>query len=213
MVSFVLHPANRLALWLWLASLLPWLERFSLCLTVAAVVLAALHFSRQRFLKALPRMRWVLLAIGAIYGWTTPGEYLWSGWSAPTVEGLWLGGAQILRLLAIAASLQILLTGMPRAAIFSGLYVLTAPLEWLGISRQRAALRLSLTLEMVESLLEMQHPFKLLLREIHRHQADDEERSVHLAIETLPAGQGALLMFLLGAVALNVWLGGFGGWS
>ena len=208
-----MHPANRLALWLWLASLLPWLERFSLYLLSALVVLGAFYLCRQRFLRALPRIRWMLLAVGVIYGWTTPGEYLWSGWLAPTREGLWLGVAQMLRLLAIAASLQILLTGMSRAAIFSGLYTLSVPLEWLGLSRRHAAMRLSLTLEMVENILEMQQPLKQLMHELNEPANDQGERSVILAVHPMAWGQGLLLALLLCLSGLTIWLGGFGGWS
>lgn len=208
-----MHPANRLALWLWLASLLPWLERLFLYLLSALLVLGAFYFCRPRFLRALPRIRWMLLAVGIIYGWTTPGEYLWSAWFAPTREGLWLGGAQMLRLLAIAASLQILLTGMSRAAIFSGLYTLSAPLEWLGLSRQHAAMRLSLTLEMVENILEMQQPLKQLMRELNVPANDHGERNVSLIIQPMVWGQGLLLALLLCLSGLTIWLGGFGGWS
>ncbi|SFM97622.1 Cobalt transport protein [Formivibrio citricus] len=208
-----MHPANRLALWLWLASLLPWLERPFLYALAVLIVAGALLFCRPRFLRALPRIRWLLLAVGVIYGWTTPGEYLWSGWLAPTREGIRLGIAQMTRLLAIAASLQILLTGMPRAAIFSGLYILSAPLEWLGISRRHAAMRLSLTLEMVENILEMQQPFQQLLRELNKPDQDHGERTVHMMIQPLGWGQGLLLGLLSCLSVLTVWLGGFGGWS
>lgn len=208
-----MHPANRLALWLWLASLLPWLERPFLYVLTALIVLTALWFCRPRFLRALPRLRWLLLAVGAIYGWTTPGEYLWSGWFAPTREGVWLGVAQMLRLLAIAASLQILLTGMSRAAIFSGLYTLSAPLEWLGLSRQHAAMRLSLTLEMVENILEMQQPLKRLMHELNMPASIHRERTVYLTIQAMTWMQGLILGLLLCLSVLTIWFGGFGGWS
>lgn len=208
-----MHPANRLALWLWLASLLPWLGRLFLYGLTALIVLTALWFCRSRFFRALPRIRWLLLAVGAIYGWTTPGEYLWSGWFAPTWEGLELGGAQILRLLAIAASLQILLTGMSRTAIFSGLYTLFAPLEWLGIPRQHAAMRLSLTLEMVENILEVKQPLKHLMHELNAPAKEHGERTVCLVIQPVGWAQGAALVMLLGLSVLTIWLGGFGGWS
>lgn len=208
-----MHPANRLALWLWLASLLPWLERPFLYVLAISVVLGAFWFCRSRFLRALPRIRWLLLAVGIIYGWTTPGEYLWSGWLAPTREGVWLGVAQMLRLLAIAASLQILLTGMSRTAIFSGLYTLSAPLEWLGLSRRLAAMRLSLTLEMVENTLEMQQPLKRLMHELNMPASIHHERAVHLTIQPMTWKQRLLLGQLLCLTVLTLWLGGFGVWS
>ncbi len=206
-----LHPANRLALWFWLASLLPWLERQLLFAIVILIGLFALAFARTRFLRALPRLRWLLLAMGAIYGWTTPGQYLWSGWFSPTREGLWLGLAQIARLFAVMASLQILLTKMDRPAIFAGLHVLAKPFDWLGLSRNRMALRQTLTLEMMENLLEERRPLRHLMHELQEtHHA---ERSVALPVSVMSFGQKLFLLGVLGGIVLTLWFGGFGLWG
>lgn len=206
-----LHPANRLALWFWLASLLPWLERQLLFAIVILIGLFALLFARTRFLRALPRLRWLLLAMGAVYGWTTPGQYLWSGWFSPTYEGLWLGGAQIARLFAVMASLQILLTKMDRPAIFAGLHVLAGPFDWLGLSRNRMALRLTLTLEMMENLLEERRPFRHLMHELQEtHHA---ERRVALPVNAMSPVQRLFLLGVLGSIVLTLWFGGFGLWE
>lgn len=208
-----LHPANRLALWFWLASLLPWLERQFLYGVAASLLGLTLIFARARFLRALPRMRWLLLALGAIYGWTSPGEYLWSGWFSPTYEGLQLGLAQTMRLLAIAASLQLLLTKLDRPAIFAGLHTLAKPLDWLGLSRDRMALRLTLTLEMMENLLETRQPIKQLMHELHTPLQQHVVREVQLPILPIsPIQQGILGLQLIGA-GMTLWLGGFGAWA
>lgn len=163
-------------------------------------------------MRALPRMRWLLVALGAIYAWTTPGEYVWSGWLAPTYEGISLGAAQMTRLLVIAASLQLLLTNMSRASIFAGLHALAYPLDWLGVSRNRMALRLTLTLEMMEKLLETRQPIKHLMHELQQPMDAHAERVVLLPVLPMSLMQQGLLLVQLLAIASMFWLGGFGAW-
>lgn len=163
-------------------------------------------------MRALPRMRWLLIALGAIYAWTTPGEYVWSGWLAPTYEGINLGMAQITRLVVIAASLQLLLTNMSRASIFAGLHTLAYPLEWLGVSRDRIALRLTLTLEMMEKLLETRQSLKHLMHELQQPMDAHAERVVLLSVLPLSLIQQGLLLAQLLGVASMFWLGRFGAW-
>lgn len=164
-------------------------------------------------MRALPRMRWLLLAMGLVYGWTTPGEYLWSAWFSPTFEGVWLGVAQMIRLLAVAASLQLLLTNMDRPAIFSGLHALAKPLDWLGVSRNRMALRLTLTLEMMENLLETRQPIKHLMFELYHPMDAHAERVVHLPVLSVSVPQQLLLLVQLSGVVATLFLGGFGAWA
>lgn len=163
-------------------------------------------------MRALPRIRWLLITLGAIYGWTTPGEYVWSGWLAPTFEGLVLGAAQMTRLLVIAASLQLLLTNMSRASIFAGLHTLARPLEWLGVSRNRMALRLTLTLEMMENLLETRQPIKHLMYELQQPLDVHAERTVLLPVLPMSPMQQGMLLVQLMCIALMLWFGGFGSW-
>ncbi len=208
-----MHPVNRIALWLGLTAMLPWLEQALLYAVTAIVILVAAVFARVRLARALLRSRWLLLALAGVYGWTTPGEYLWPGVLAPTHEGLVLGLAQAARLLAIVASLQLLLTNMPRPAIFAGLYVLLRPLEWLGLSRDRLALRLTLTLEMMENLLETRHSLRHLLLELHRSPDSHAPRTVLVPVRVLTAPQRVLLLLQLAGIAWMLWIGGFGAWA
>lgn len=208
-----LHPANQLALWLWLASLLPWLERQFLYGATALVALLAFLLARSRLKRSLPRLRWLLLAVGGVYGWTTPGEYLWSGWLSPTHEGLLLGADQILRLFAVAASLQVLLTRLDRSAIFAGLHALAAPLDWLGLSRDRMALRLTLTLEMMENLLEMRQSLAQLIVELKSFPVVEEERTTVLQVQAMGWLQRGMLVLVLLGVSATLYLGGTGAWA
>jgi energy-coupling factor transport system permease protein len=55
------------------------------------------------------------------------------------------------RLLAVLAGLAVLLDRLPRAQLISGLYTLAYPLHYLGVPRERIAVRLALTLDYAES--------------------------------------------------------------
>jgi hypothetical protein len=60
------------------------------------------------------------------------------------------GGLQMLRLLIALAGLALLLDRLHRQQLIAGLYSLFAPLQWLGLSRERMAVRLALTLHYAE---------------------------------------------------------------
>lgn len=147
-----------------------------------------------------------------IYGWSTPGQYVWSGWLAPTQEGLAQGVEQSLRLLITVASLQLLLTSMDKNALFSGLYVLAKPLDWLRLDRVRLALRLQLTMEMAEALLEEKRAFRNLLSSMQPEREPTPKQDVSLLIQSLGPWQEVLLWFLLGLMVFSHWLNRFGGW-
>lgn len=207
-----MHPANRLALWFWVASLLPLLERQFLYLATGTLLLLALRFAKNRFFKALPRIRWILLALGVVYGWTTPGEYLWPSHLSPTHEGLFLGLEQMVRLLGLITSLQILLATMSRPEIFAGLHVLAKPINYLGLSRDRIALRLSLALEMTEALFEKKQPIKQLMHELHTPMHSHALQQVVLPVLPMSIWQHILLLFILGMIIGILALAGASKW-
>lgn len=209
----IIHPVNRLAFWLGLIALLPLLERQFLYVLGVIVVCIAVVWARERFLRTLPRVRWLMLALGLVYGWTTPGEYFWPIWFSPTHEGVLMGVAQMTRLLVIVASLQVLLTNMKRPAIFAGLHALARPLGWIGLSRDRMALRLTLTLEMMENLFEDRHSIKHLMYELQRPLEVHAERVVVLPVVPMTWKQQGFLLLQLLCVVSMLWLGGFGSWA
>jgi hypothetical protein len=57
------------------------------------------------------------------------------------------------RLLSVLSGLAILLTLLSQARLIVGLYSLMYPLSWFGLSRERFAVRLALTLEYAESAM------------------------------------------------------------
>jgi len=176
-----------------------------------ALLFLAMRFALARLRRAFPRLRWLLLAMLVIYAWMTPGQYLWSGWLAPTREGLYLGSEQILRILAVIASLQLLLQNLSRGELFAGLFALARPLDWFGMSRERVAVRLVLTMEMTETLLEEKMSFRRLLRELD--QADGQApRIVYLTIIPWSIWQRCLLVLFVCLMGLSFWLGRHGAW-
>lgn len=148
----MLHPTVRLVLWgaaVASTQLLPlaWL------LAVGGLVLpAAALFARIRFFMLLKRTRWLLLSIAILFALATPGVLLMPelGSMGPTREGITLGLTQLMRLVLVLVMLAVLLQFTPLDDLVSGLYGLLRPLAWLGLDRERVALRLLLVLRYVE---------------------------------------------------------------
>ena len=201
---------NFLALWLWLLLLLPWLERHYLWALALVVVLVAAQYARQRLLRSLSKLKWLLLATVLIYGWSTPGRYIWLGVLSPTDVGLRLGFDQVGRLLVVAASLQILLKRLTSNDVFSSFYLFLSPLQYFSNVRARFAVRFALTLQVAESLLESKLGFKALLALILQPQPPVDHA---LVLSYIPINR-LQLSLLFGQCALIVYsiflgMGGF----
>ena len=147
------HPAAQILTWCFLVATMQALTREALLITAAMIVLCAVMICGQQFIQLLRRTRWIMFSLLLIYAYSTPGEPLLNalGILSPTLEGCVDGVLQLVRLLATLASLAILLDRLPRLELISGLYTLFAPLQWFNISRERLAVRLSLTLHYAEA--------------------------------------------------------------
>ena len=146
------HPAAQILLWIMLVLLAqrcPPVLLAALCLISSA---AALRMDSAQFLRLLRRTRWIAFSLLLIYAWATPGRALLNDWGSlsPTYEGLLDGATQLGRLLCALAGLAVLLVSLPQTLLISGLYTLAYPLRLLGLSRERFAVRLALTLEYAE---------------------------------------------------------------
>lgn len=123
------------------------------CIIVILLFATAPAQTLQGFWPMLRRMRWLLLSILIIYAWMTPGPPLFSvpGLQAwlPTTTGLLQGGQRLLALALMVAAVHWLLVVTPQHQLVSALYWLALPLAWLGLSRQRFAVRLALVLRRV----------------------------------------------------------------
>lgn len=146
------HPAAQILAWCLLVAVLQIVGARVLIMAAGAVLLATLMVSGHKFSHLLRRTRWIMLSLLAIYAFSTPGEALLPGAGAlsPTREGLADGALQLLRLLAALGALAILLDRLHRQQLVSGLYTLFWLLRFLGLSRERAAVRLALTLHYAE---------------------------------------------------------------
>lgn len=207
-----MHAVNFLALWLWLLILLPWLERHYLFVLGIVFVFFALYRARARCLRSLPRLKWLILSIFLVYGWTVPGQYLWLAWFSPTDTGLWLGLEQVTRLIIVTSSLQLLLSQMTRAEIFTSIYIFLTPLQYINRTQTRFALRFALTLEKAEELLEAKTSFKTVLGLILQSSAQVE---TEYTFEYLPLSHWQRFMFALQCsfILLTISLGVSGFWN
>jgi len=148
----IFHPAAQILAWCLLVVAMQLLAPGMLLAAAGAVLLCAFAVSRHKFMQLLRRTRWILLSLLLIYAWSTPGQALPEalGVFAPTREGLMDGALQLIRLLAALAALAILLDRLHRQHLIAGLYTLFAPLRLIGLSRERFAVRLALTLHYAE---------------------------------------------------------------
>jgi energy-coupling factor transport system permease protein len=106
----------------------------------------------------LLRLRWLWLSLLVVYLWFTPGEPLLQSyitWS-PTWEGLFQGAWRIGILLVIASSAHLLMQLHSMEQMVAAIYHLAYPMTWLGLSRDRFALRMMLVLERVTEVKPLQ---------------------------------------------------------
>ena len=149
------HPAAQILTWCLLVVSMQAMALEPLMMTAGMVLLGAFVISRKKFLQLLRRTRWILFSLMLIYAYTTPGQPLFDllGNLSPTSEGFADGLLQLFRLLAALAGLAILLDHLQTKHLIAGLYFLCAPLQWMGLSRERIAVRLALTLEYAEDAM------------------------------------------------------------
>jgi energy-coupling factor transporter transmembrane protein EcfT len=119
-----------------------------LCIFIAIII-----FTKTRqFLRAIKRFKWFFLVMVVIFAFNTPGEHLvdWPFAISPTYEGMIAGITQTLRIIAMLATLSIILAVNTRQQLISGFYFIFSPLKYMGLEVERFAARLWLTLHYVE---------------------------------------------------------------
>lgn len=146
------HPAAQIVTWCLLVVILQYLTFKILLAAAGSVFLAALLLSAHKLRQLLRRTRWIMLSLLLVYAYSTPGQPLLEalGMFSPSREGLGDGVLQLTRLLSALAALAILLDRLHRQQLIAGLYTLLAPLQLTGMSRERIAVRLALTLQYAE---------------------------------------------------------------
>jgi len=143
------HPAAWIALWGVVAIVLQVLSpRWLAAVAIPSLTLAA-YFAGSDVLRQLRRARWLLLTIGLLFVFATPGERLPApfGSIGLTVDGFAAAAEHLLRLAALLAMLAWLWRALGYEGLLSGLHSLLHPL---GSMRDRIVVRLVLALDYVE---------------------------------------------------------------
>ena len=199
------HPAAQIMTWCLLVATMQALAPGALLIAAGLILLAALMFSGHKYIQLLRRTRWIMLSLLLIYAYSTPGQPVLDalGMFSPSREGLTDGLLQLTRLLAALASLAILLDRLHRQQLIAGLYTLFAPLQWLGLSRERLAVRLALTLHYAEvAMLRETHTWKDALRSLFEPNGVTDDRKLELPLSRFSVADALLLS---GAMAM-LWL-------
>ncbi len=126
----------------------------------AGLLLLALYFgSRWRCLLSagalLRRLRFLFLSLALVYFWLTPGEPLWPrlGVWSPTAAGAEEALARILILVSIVLAVHLLQRTTSKEQMIGTILWLAAPLQRLGVASTRLAVRVTLVLHLMESVL------------------------------------------------------------
>lgn len=193
------HPAAQILTWCLLVAILQFLAPGILLISAGFVLLIALLLSSRKLVQLLRRTSWIMLSLLLIYAYATPGQPLLDalGMFSPSREGLSDGVLQLLRLLSALAGLAILLDRLHRQQLIAGLYILFAPLRLIGVSRERAAVRLALTLHYAEvAMLRETHTWQDNLRSLFEPH-DDTGKPMELTHYRFGIGDGLLVGFAL----------------
>ena len=152
----MLHPAVQIYIWICLTLAAQMLHGYALTLLAAILIVLAFRICAVRFLLLLRRTRWILFSVFLIYSYASPGDALWPqlGAFSPVTAGVVDGLLQLSRLLTVLAGLSILLTLLSQSQLITGIYTLFRPLGIFGLSRERVAVRLALTLRYAESAMQ-----------------------------------------------------------
>lgn len=152
-----MHPVIRIVVFLVAAGFLAAGHPVAMLLsavTLSLLLLRAPPDARRAALGMLRRLRWLLFSMLIVYGWFTPGAALWPAWgvASPTVAGLLEGLQRAAALVLMALAAQQLVSSIAAPQLLAALLWLSKPLRMFGLSRERLALRLMLTLEAVPRL-------------------------------------------------------------
>lgn len=144
------HPAARLLSWLLIVLALQFFAW-------PALLVAALGFAvlggevRRRWWVLVRRARWLLLSLGLILAYGTPGDaWLDLAW-APTAAGLREAGLHAARLVVMLGALAWLFSSLPRERLMAGLWALLRPLGRLQLAADRLVVRLALVFTYLEN--------------------------------------------------------------
>jgi energy-coupling factor transport system permease protein len=199
------HPAAQILTWCLLVTAAQHLGFAPLLSATALVLLFALSLSARKLMQLIRRTRYLMLSLLLIYAYSTPGQAVFSllDTLSPSQEGLYDGMMQLARLLIALAGLAILLDKLHRQQWMAGLYSLFLPLHWLGLSRERFAVRLALTLHYAElAMLRGAQRWQDILRGLSEHDHEVDTHTLTLPVYRFAFADGLLLTL----ASLLLWL-------
>lgn len=151
--KLTINTVTQLTCFLMFALLMNRLLFMHLMVITTLLITALIYAKSQHFFKMIKRMKWFFIVMLFIFAFNTPGQHI-QGWDyllSPTYEGLASGTLQVFRMMALLASLSLIMTFNTKQQLISGFYFLLLPLQAAGLEVERFAARLWLTLEYVES--------------------------------------------------------------
>lgn len=148
-----LHPATRFFLWVCLIVAQLSLEVIPLLLLGMVAIFFASTSAGSLSRRILWRSRILLLSIILVLPWATPGVYAvdFMGMLSPTREGLHVVLQQLLHSVVVLVGLGWALAGLDANARTAGLIFWLRPLAKTGFPIERFAVRLMLTLQILET--------------------------------------------------------------
>ena len=201
------HPATQILVWICLACIVQTMQTPLLHGLAIVLLLIAAKTHAQRLFTLLRRTRWILFSLLVIYAYLTPGEALWSVayMPAPTYEGMLDGLMQLSRLVCVLAGLAILLSLLTRTQMIGGLYSLCYPVRYIGLSRERIAVRLALTLHYAEN--SMRDTVSDWRGAISQAMVAGKEHETEIELQVQPLRwMDAFLVAAAGALLIRMWL-------
>lgn len=203
------HPAVQIYVWICLTLAAQMLGAYALTLLALMLIVLSFKICTARFFLLLRRTRWILFSVFLIYAYTSPGDLVWPqlGAFSPVADGIVGGLLQIMRLVTVLAGLSILLTLLSQSQLITGLYTLSRPLRLFGLSRERVAVRLALTLRYAESA--MQETASNWRGSIEQLLAPVPVAPGFIELHAYPfSGRDWLLLMAASVVLLGIWLSG-----
>ena len=196
------HPAACVLSWLVLLVAIQVLSWPVLVFLGMAIALAGSAVC-QRWWRLLRRARWLLLTLGVILAYGSPGEALFDVAWLPTDTGIADAELHVLRLVIMLGSLAWLFAWLSREDLLAGLWAIAAPFRWLGCDVGRAVVRLSLVFDIVQ---ESPKPgnWRQLLEE--RPLEADSVATVRIVLPPWRAADGALVVTFTLAILGACWL-------
>ncbi len=150
-LTFGIHPATRLFLWLLLLIAVQCLSGGLLAVALAVLPVFPRHVLR-RGVKLVWPTRWLLLSLFIVFSWGIAGQPLWEGVAAPTREGLVEASIHLARLILVLMLVAAFLEMTPLGDLLTATHTLFSPLRKIGFDPDRGVVRLMLVLRYAENL-------------------------------------------------------------